>query len=96
MQAEILTGITDVTAKVTGAGAGQTGTALVKARVAAASVLEHDGCPDQASGEGFGCGQGLAARRQRVDDGDGSRIRNRHPCPWRGRPHAGVPRPGCT
>ena len=48
MQAEILTSITDVTPKMTSAGAGLTGEALVKARTAASSTLEKQGCGDDA------------------------------------------------
>lgn len=47
MQAEILTGITDVTDQVTGAGKGLTGDALVKARVATTGTIEQQGCPDK-------------------------------------------------
>lgn len=48
MQAEILTQISDVTARVTGAGVGLSGNALVKARTAVASTIEKEGCPDTA------------------------------------------------
>jgi hypothetical protein len=44
MQAEILTGITDVTAQMQAAGSGISGEALVKARTAAASNIEKQGC----------------------------------------------------
>ena len=44
MQAEILTGITDVTARMTAAGAGLSGQALVKARTAASSTIEGEAC----------------------------------------------------
>ncbi|MBY8827184.1 S46 family peptidase [Hephaestia sp. CMS5P-6] len=46
MQAEILTGISDVTDRVTSAGKGLTGEALVKARNAVTSQIEQQGCPD--------------------------------------------------
>jgi len=46
MQAEILTGISDVTPQVTAAGKGLTGDALVKARTAVAGTIEKAGCPD--------------------------------------------------
>ncbi len=46
MQAEILTAITDVTPKITGAGAGLAGQALVKARTAASSTVEKEACGD--------------------------------------------------
>lgn len=48
MQAEILTGITDVTAQLTSAGKGLTGEALVKARTAVIATIEQEGCPDRA------------------------------------------------
>lgn len=48
MQAEILTQISDVTPRVTAAGAGLSGDALVKARTAVASTIEKEGCPDTA------------------------------------------------
>jgi hypothetical protein len=48
MQAEILTQISDVTPRVTGAGAGLAGDALVKARTAVESTIEKEGCPDTA------------------------------------------------
>jgi hypothetical protein len=48
VQAEILTGITDVTARVTGAGAGLAGDALIKARTAAGSTIEQEGCAETA------------------------------------------------
>jgi hypothetical protein len=44
MQAEILTQITDVTDRVQAAGRGQTGQALVRARTAATSTIEKEGC----------------------------------------------------
>ena len=44
MQAEILTAITDVTPQMQGAGQGLSGEALVKARTAAASNIEKQGC----------------------------------------------------
>ena len=44
MQAEILTGITDVTDRVHGAGRGQTGQALVRARTAVTSTIEKEAC----------------------------------------------------
>ena len=44
MQAEILTRITDVTAQMQAAGNGLSGEALVKARTAAASNIEKQGC----------------------------------------------------
>ena len=44
MQAEILTQITDVTARMTGAGKGLIGEALVKARTAASGIIEKEGC----------------------------------------------------
>jgi hypothetical protein len=44
MQAEILTSITDVTAQMQAAGTGLSGEALVKARTAAASNIEKQGC----------------------------------------------------
>ncbi|TPG41017.1 S46 family peptidase [Sphingomonas koreensis] len=46
MQAEILTGITDVTGRVTAAGKGLAGEALVKARTAVTSQIEGEGCTD--------------------------------------------------
>ena len=48
-QAEILTAISDVTARVTAAGAGAEGMELVKARNAVTSVIEKEGCPDTAT-----------------------------------------------
>jgi hypothetical protein len=48
MQAEILTGITDVTPQMQTAGNGLTGEALVKARTAASSTIEKQGCGDSA------------------------------------------------
>jgi hypothetical protein len=48
MQAEILTAISDVTPRVTAAGSGLAGDALVKARTAVASIIEKEGCPDTA------------------------------------------------
>jgi V8-like Glu-specific endopeptidase len=44
MQAEILTGITDVTARITAAGAGKTGEAFTKARDAEAARIESESC----------------------------------------------------
>jgi hypothetical protein len=44
MQAEILTAITDVTAQMQAAGSGLSGEPLVKARTAAASNIEKQGC----------------------------------------------------
>ena len=44
MQAEVLTGITDVTPRVTKAAAGQTGQAFIKARDAAIAGIEKEGC----------------------------------------------------
>ncbi len=44
MQAEILTSISDVTARVQSAGRGLAGDALVKARVAISSTIEKDAC----------------------------------------------------
>jgi hypothetical protein len=44
MQAEILTAIIDVTARVSAAGAGLSGAALVKARTAVASAIEKETC----------------------------------------------------
>ena len=44
MQAEILTQIVDVTARMTGAGKGLAGAALVKARTAASSTIEKESC----------------------------------------------------
>ncbi|WP_347092063.1 S46 family peptidase [Sphingomonas parapaucimobilis] len=49
MQAEILTGITDVTARVTAAGQGLSGEALVKARTGVTGTIEQEGCPDHAT-----------------------------------------------
>ena len=49
MQAEILTGITDVTARVTSAGQGLAGDALVKARNAVTAQIEGEGCKDSAA-----------------------------------------------
>ena len=46
MQAEILTKISDVTDRVTAAGKGLTGEALIKARTAVTSQIEQEGCPD--------------------------------------------------
>lgn len=46
MQAEILTAITDVTPQMQAAGQGLTGDALVKARTAASSTIEKQGCGD--------------------------------------------------
>jgi hypothetical protein len=46
MQAEILTAITDVTPQMQAAGQGLTGEALVKARTAAGSTIEKQGCGD--------------------------------------------------
>ncbi len=46
MQAEILTAISDVTPRMTSAGAGLTGEALVKARTAVSSTIEKEGCGD--------------------------------------------------
>ncbi len=48
-QAEILQTITDVTPRVTAAGAGATGSDLVKARTAVSAVIEKEGCPDSAT-----------------------------------------------
>ncbi|HEX5183332.1 MAG TPA: S46 family peptidase [Allosphingosinicella sp.] len=48
MQAEILTDIGDVTPRVTAAGNGLSGDALVKARTAVESIIEKEGCPDTA------------------------------------------------
>jgi hypothetical protein len=48
MQAEILAQITDVTDRVQSAGRGQTGQALVRARTAAASTIENEGCANDA------------------------------------------------
>jgi hypothetical protein len=48
-QAEILTAISDVTARITAAGANATGADLVKARNAVSSTLEKEGCPDTAT-----------------------------------------------
>jgi hypothetical protein len=47
MQAEILTSITDVTARVGAAGVGLTGAALVRARTAATSTIEQEACAAQ-------------------------------------------------
>jgi hypothetical protein len=44
MQAEILTGIGDVTARVSGAAAGKTGQEFVKARDAEIAAVEKEGC----------------------------------------------------
>lgn len=44
MQAEILTGITDVTDQIRKAGAGLTGAALMQARTAAIGAIEQAGC----------------------------------------------------
>ena len=44
MQAEILTAITDVTARMTAAGKGLAGDALVKARTAVGSTIEKEAC----------------------------------------------------
>jgi hypothetical protein len=52
MQAEILTSIVDVTPRMMGAGKGLTGEALVKARTAASSTIEKEGC---AAGALFRC-----------------------------------------
>ncbi|MGN6278043.1 MAG: S46 family peptidase [Sphingomonas sp.] len=49
MQAEVLTKIGDVTDRVTAAGKGLTGEALVKARNAVTSQIEQQGCPDTAT-----------------------------------------------
>lgn len=49
MQAEVLTKIDDVTDRVTAAGKGLTGEALVKARNAVTSQIEQQGCPDTAT-----------------------------------------------
>ena len=49
MQAEILTKISDVTDRVTAAGKGLTGEALVKARNAVTAQIEQQGCPDTAT-----------------------------------------------
>jgi hypothetical protein len=46
MQAEILTAVTDVTPQMQAAGNGLTGEALVKARTAASSTIEKQGCGD--------------------------------------------------
>jgi hypothetical protein len=46
LQAEILVGVADVTARMTAAGAGLTGEALVKARTAVSSSIEKEGCGD--------------------------------------------------
>ncbi|MGZ3347067.1 MAG: S46 family peptidase, partial [Caulobacteraceae bacterium] len=46
MQAEILTQITDVTGRVQGAGRGQSGQALVRARTAVTSTIEKEACGD--------------------------------------------------
>ena len=46
MQAEILTAITDVTPQMQAAGKGLAGEALVKARTAASSTIEKQGCGD--------------------------------------------------
>lgn len=44
MVAEVLSGITDVTARVTAAAAGKTGQAFIKARDAAIAAVEKEGC----------------------------------------------------
>jgi hypothetical protein len=49
MQAEILTSISDVTDRVTAAGKGLTGEALVKARNAVTSTIEQEGCGKDAN-----------------------------------------------
>ena len=49
MQAEILTGISDVTPRVTSAGKGATGDALIRARTAVSSTIEKEGCADTAT-----------------------------------------------
>lgn len=46
MQAEILTDISDVSPRMLAAGKGVSGEALVKARTAASSTIEKDGCTD--------------------------------------------------
>lgn len=46
MQAEILTSIADVTKRMQSAGSTLAGEALVKARTAAASIIEKEGCGD--------------------------------------------------
>ncbi len=46
LQAEILTGITDVTPRMIAAGAGLAGEALVKARTAVSSAIEKEVCGD--------------------------------------------------
>jgi Peptidase S46 len=46
MQAEVLNQITDVTDRVQGAGRGQTGQALVRARTAVTSTIEKEVCGD--------------------------------------------------
>ncbi|HEU4961358.1 MAG TPA: S46 family peptidase [Sphingomonas sp.] len=48
MQAEILTSISDVTDRVTAAGKGLTGEALVKARNAVTATIEQEGCAKDA------------------------------------------------
>jgi Peptidase S46 len=48
-QAEVVTGVTDVTQTVKSAIGGSTGEALVKARDAAIAKLEQDGCTDTAT-----------------------------------------------
>jgi hypothetical protein len=48
MQAEILTGITDVTPRVLAAGKGLTGGALVRARTSISAMLEKEGCGSDA------------------------------------------------
>jgi hypothetical protein len=48
-QAEILETITDVTPRVTAAGAGASGEDLVKARTAVSAAIEKEGCPDGAT-----------------------------------------------
>ena len=45
-QAEILQSISDVTSRVTGAGQGLSGAALVQARTAATAAIEKEGCGD--------------------------------------------------
>ena len=49
MQAEILTGITDVTDQIAAAGEGLEGDAYVRAREAAASRIESEACGDDAA-----------------------------------------------
>jgi hypothetical protein len=48
MQAEILSSITDVTPRVSGAGKGLSGGALVKARTAVTGTIEKEACGDDA------------------------------------------------